>query len=114
MNPREFVRAVLRDDLTARQVVKDARRAGYAWSKATAPDFRWPRCRAVYAAVVELLALRAGENPPAWTKTVGAAPAPVFLMGKDSKTFRRFWQECAPEPLRKRNVFASPEYLDVL
>jgi hypothetical protein len=116
MNPRDFTLALLRNDLDARQVVKDAKRTGFSWSQAPAPDFNGPRGRAAYASVVELLALRAGHVPPSWTASVGAAPAPLFLVraAKRSKALRRESLATTPECMRKRNVFALSQYLDVL
>ena len=117
MNPRDLVLAVLReDDLDARQLVKDAKRTRYSWAEAPAPDFHWPRLRAVYASVVELLAVRAGQLAPAWTQQVAPAPAPVFLVrsAKTSRAMRRASLETTPESMRKRNVFALRDYLDVL
>src|ERR1700690_4400260 len=78
-SPRELVDAVLTDDAAARQLVKDAKREACEWANAPAPDFREPARRAVYAGVVELLAERAGEQPPAWVTGVAAAP---YLMGR--------------------------------
>jgi hypothetical protein len=116
MNPRELVSAVLRhDDLTARQFVKDAKRAGFSWEEAPAPDLSDDEThRAVYASLVELLAGRNGETAPAWTRHVGAAPKPVFLMGEKSFVLRAAYAEQSPSPLKSRNVIASPDYLDVL
>lgn len=117
MNPHDFTLALLRDDdLTARQLVKNAKRAGFSWSQAPAPDFAGCRTRAVYASVVELLASRAGHAPPSWTQQVGPAPEPVFLVksAKTSKAMRRASLESTPELLKKRNVFALRDYLDVL
>jgi hypothetical protein len=116
MKPRELLVAVLRhDDLTARQLVKDAAREGFAWSKAPPPDFPQRRAKAVYASLVELFASRAGEQPPAWTSTVEAAPAPVFLVkaAKQSRAMRRYSLTVTPEVLKKRNVFALGDYLAV-
>ena len=117
MNPRYFTLALLRDDdLDARQVVKDAKRASFSWSQAPAPDFTGRRVRAVYASVVELLALRAGHVPPPWVASVEAAPVPLFLLhdAKRSKVWRRESLATTPECMRKRNVFALRDYLDVL
>jgi hypothetical protein len=114
MNPHELVLAALRgDDLSVRQLVKDAARASFAWDNAPAPDFRYPRARAVYAGIVELLASRHGQLPPAWTRDVGAAPAPVFLVraAKRSPALRRVVEREAPAPLKKRNVLATAQYL---
>ena len=115
MDPRDFTLALLRgDDTAARQVVKDAKRVGFSWSQAPAPDFKGPRGRAAYASVVELLATRAGHVPPSWTASVEAAPAPIFLVCKESKVMRRESLATTPECMRKRNVFALSEYLNVL
>lgn len=117
MNPRELVLAALRgDDLSVRQVVKDAARASFSWADAPAPDFPYPRARAVYAAIVELLATRGGQPPPLWTRDVGAAPAPVFLVraAKRSPALRRTVERETPAPLMKRNVLATAQYLNLV
>jgi len=115
MNPRELVSAALRgDDLATRRVVKDAKRHAYSWSQAPAPDFADKTDRAVYASLVELLAERNGEAAPAWTRDVAAAPEPVFLMGGTSAVMRRACEANSPDALKRRNVMALPDYLDVL
>jgi hypothetical protein len=117
MNPRDLTVAVVRfNDLTARQLVKDAAREGFSWADAPAPDFRGPRLRAVYAALVELFADRQGKAPPGWTKDVGPAPKTVFLVraAKKSKAMRRLSEKQTPAPLKTRNVLALPGYLNVL
>jgi len=117
MVPRELVLAVLRhDDLSASQFVKDAKRAGFSWADAPAPDFAGPRARAVYAGLVELFAARQGRKPPEWTAAVGAAPAPVYLASgaRSSRAMRRVLEEDSPAPLKRRNVFAFGQCLDVI
>jgi hypothetical protein len=117
MNPRDLTLAALRgDDLSVRQYVKDAARVGFSWATAPAPDFSGPRARAVYASVVELLAWRANQPAPDWTDSVGSAPKPLFLVrhAKKSKALRRESMANTPTVLKKRNVFALRDYLDVL
>ncbi len=117
MDPRELVALVLRHhDLAASQVVKDATREGYSWADAPAPDFAGPRCRAVYAGLVELFAWRQGREPPSWTASVGPAPAPVYLSrdARASSLLRKWLEEDSPAPLKSRNVFAFGQCLDVL
>jgi hypothetical protein len=117
MNPRNLVLAALRgDDLSVRQYVKDAARAGFSWASAPPPDFGFPRARAVYASLVELLASRANETAPAWTSSVGGAPRPLFLVrqAKKSKALKHESMANTPEALTKRNVFALRDYLAVL
>ena len=117
MNPRELVVAVLRrDDLWARQLVKDALREGFCWADAPPPDFRGARARAVYAGLVELFAARNGQKPPEWTARVGAAPAAVYLVpgARKSKRTQRMVERDSPAPLKKRNVLATAQYLEVM
>lgn len=115
LDPRELTLAALRDDdLDVSQLVKDAVRAGYRWADAPPPDFPQRRLRAVYAALVELFAMRDGFHPPAWTKNVAPAPAPVYLMPgtRSSLAARRYSSLTTPSIMRARNVFAVRDYLD--
>jgi len=69
----------------------------------------------VSAALLELFAARRSEPPPAWTASVGRLDAPRFLMGGYEKAFPQWgeeWRREAPEPLKKRNLFASAEFLE--
>jgi hypothetical protein len=118
LNPRELVVAALRDiddsDLTVCQIIKDASRADFSWSDAPPPDFPYVRARAVYASLVELLAWRNGDDPPAWTRSIGPAPAPVFLVrsAKHCPFFLRLTL-MTPACMTERNVFALPDYMDL-
>lgn len=115
LDPRELTLGALRDDdLDVCQLVKDAVRAGYCWAEAPAPSFPQRRLRAVYAALVELFALRDGLQPPAWTKDVDPAPAPVYLMPgtRSSASLRRYSTLTTPVTMRRRNVYAVYDYLD--
>ena len=69
----------------------------------------------VSAALLELFAARRGELPPAWTSEVGGLDAPRYLMGGYEKKYARLaekWRSEAPEPLKRRNLFASAEFLE--
>jgi hypothetical protein len=69
---------------------------------------------AVSASLLELFALRRHQAVPTWTQTVGALAAPIFLL-KAARTMKRLRALCeaeAPEPLRKRNLYAPPNYLE--
>jgi hypothetical protein len=115
LDPLELTLGALRDDdLDVSQLVKDAVRAGYRWAEAPAPTFPQRRLRAVYAALVELFAMRDGFQPPAWTQDVEPAPAPVYLMPgtRSSARLRRYSTLTTPVTMRRRNVFAVRDYLD--
>ena len=68
---------------------------------------------AMAAALVELFAQRAGQLAPAWTDEVGPLLEPVFLLEAATrmKRLRALCESEAPEPLRKRGLYAPPDFL---
>ena len=116
MELRNLVNAILVGDLlTARQWVADARRERLNWGTLPSPTGFSDREMTVAAGLVELFAQRAGETPPSWTETVGAERQPVMLdpgLDRMPRSFARA-KVSGPEPLRKRNLFALPDFLDV-
>jgi hypothetical protein len=69
----------------------------------------------VSAALLELFASRRNQPPPAWTAEVGGLDAPRFLMAKYAKKYPYLgeqWRRESPAPLKKRNLFASAEFLE--
>lgn len=116
MEIRELVQAILTGDLlTARQWVADAQRNGLQWTSMPYPRELHGRELTVAAAITELLARRAGVDPPQWTESVGAEPAPLLLDPGLDQMPRSYAvaQSAGPEPLRKRNLVALPNFLDV-
>jgi hypothetical protein len=70
---------------------------------------------ALAAGLLELFAQRLNQPSPAWTQLVGALPEPLYLL-KAAHTLRRLRELCesqSPEPLRRRNLYASPNYLEM-
>ena len=113
----DLVHAILAGDLlTARQWVADARRERLRWPEFARPSGLDEREMAVAAGLAELLAARSGTDAPEWTAGVGAAQSePLFLdpgLEDMPRTLERTRRE-APEALRKRNLYASPDFLDV-
>jgi hypothetical protein len=116
MNLPELVYALLTGDLLAvRQCAADARRANVRWERLEQPPGLTDRELSVAAGVVELLASRSGGTPPSWTKTIGAAREPIVLDPGLERMPRSFAHAKAagPEPLRKRNLIALPDFMDV-
>jgi hypothetical protein len=69
---------------------------------------------AASASLLELFASRLGQQAPAWTKTIGPLPEPIFLL-KAAATMKHLRELCereSPEPLRKRGFYAPPNYLE--
>lgn len=114
MRLEDLVEALLsHDTLAARQWVIDAGRAHFDWSRVLVPTDRDPIPLAVAAGVAELLARRAGQEPPGWTKAVPALPEPFFLVRAAAKMprLRRVCEVEGPEPLRRRGLLAPPDFL---
>ncbi|MEQ8821999.1 MAG: hypothetical protein RLY93_17325 [Sumerlaeia bacterium] len=68
---------------------------------------------AAAAAVLELLCDRAGVTPPEWTRSVPALPEPFFAVAAAERMprLRALCLAESPEPLKKRNIFAPPDFL---
>jgi hypothetical protein len=116
MELHELVRALLTGDLlSARQYVADARRGNVDWSRLSPPSGYTEREMAVAAAIVELLATRNGSAPPPWTHAVGGLHEALILdpgLDRMPRSFARA-KAAGPEPLRRRNLIALPDFLDV-
>jgi hypothetical protein len=116
MELREIVLALLHyDALTARQWVADFMRSNQRWADVGRPEGMTGEQLALAAGVAELLAERAGESAPSWTGSVAASPRRIFLV-RAAETMPRLRKSCeedGPEPLRRRQLFAPPNFLRV-
>ena len=116
MDLRELVQALLAGDLlTARQCVADAQRARVSWAQIDQPNDMSSLETTVAAAIVELMAMRGGSEPPVWTAAVGALPEILVLDPGLEQMPRSFAHAkvAGPEPLRRRNLIALPDFLNV-
>ena len=114
MDLRDLVQALLQgESLRARQWVADAALCGLSWSELPSPEGLSPVGRAVAAGVVEMMASRAGQEPPPWAADVPASPTTVFLVraAETMPRLRRLCEEEGPYPLRSRRIIAPPEFL---
>jgi hypothetical protein len=116
MDIRELVHALLAEDLlTARQYVTDAQRNRVEWPRVEQPSGLDEREMSVAAAVVELLAARAGAEAPSWTANIGPVPELLVLDPRLECMPRSFARAKAtgPTALLKRNIVALPDFLEV-
>ena len=70
---------------------------------------------AIAAGLAELLSERAGASPPAWTSKVAGSREAVLLdpdLAAMPRTLRHALTE-GPEALRRRNIFAPRDFLDL-
>ena len=101
------------DALTVRQWVADAMRLPIHWPDVELPVGLAPDQLAVAAGVAELLAQRMGQQPPSWTEGAAASRTTIYLVRSASTMprLRMLCEEEGPEPLRRRHIFAPPEFL---
>lgn len=103
------------DLLSARQWVKDAYRAGVLFTDLPRPQGLDAQSLAAAASLAELLSGRAGQLPPPWTAEVPPAPEDVWLdRALERIPFLR--ERCltdSPPALKRRNVYALPDFLSV-
>jgi len=104
--------ALARDPLKVRSLAQDLVRSS-PLSSLERPANSSPEALIVAAALVELLAFRNHVPSPSWTDNVGGLETPFYLLNSaDGMPRLRAWCEAeSPEPLRRRKLFAPPDYL---
>lgn len=104
-----------RDDFHLRLSVQAWLRAQPHFAATPPPETDDRRILAAAAAVVELLAQRAHQEPPAWTAAVGALPEPFFAVAWAERPgfTRDLCLSESPEPFKRRNIFAPPNFLEM-
>ena len=106
--------ALERDALKVRSLTQELLRSKTSLTDLDRPTNAHPNVLAVAAGLLELLASRKHLVAPSWTAEVGAMDRPFFLLDAADRMPRlRAWCEAeAPEPLRRRGLFAPPDFLD--
>ncbi len=111
----ELAKAALnRHSLELRQYVLNLSSAYPDFGVIPEPIFDSPMHRTTAGAILELLAERRGQEAPAWTTTVAALPMPFYLL-ESALTMPRLKVLCetqSPLPLRRRGLFAPPQFLE--
>jgi capsid protein len=106
--------ALERRSLELRELVLEISRWHPDLSVLPTPTVQDTRARAIAAGIVEVLAERRGQVAPVWTKLEGATE-PFFLVAA-AETMPRLRMMCeqdAPLPLKKRNLYAPANFLEV-
>ena len=107
--------ALQRDGLHLRSLVQDFVRDHPQFTTIPRPQIDDQQSLGTAAALLELLAQRTGQPAPGWTQEIGAVPEPVFLLEATAR-MRRLRALCeteAPEPLRKRGLYAPPDFTHI-
>jgi hypothetical protein len=105
--------ALQRDNLRLRSLAQDLLRSDIRLAQVPRPRTDDQRVLAIAAALLELLAERSGQPAPAWTSNVGAIPEPMFLLEAATrmKRLRTLCETSSPMPLKKRQLYAPPDFL---
>jgi hypothetical protein len=102
------------DALEVRSLTQDWLRTSPAFAEEQPPVSGDRRIWAVAAGILELLAARYGQEAPTWTSAVGPLADPLYVVASAHRSARlreRVERE-SPAPLRMRNIFAPPGYLE--
>jgi hypothetical protein len=105
--------ALARDHLRLRSLTHDLLRQHEKLAELTSPATASAQVLSVAAGLVELLALRRQEPAPEWVEAVGPLKEPFYLLeaARHFKHLRRLCETESPEPLRRRNLLAPPDFL---
>jgi hypothetical protein len=106
--------ALAGDTMKLRSLTQDFLRQPERLVDAPPPGTSDKVVQVVAAALIELLALRRQESAPAWALEIGATNPPLYLVqaSQQMSRLRRLCETESPEPLRRRNVFAPPTFLE--
>ena len=54
------------------------------------------------------------QTPPSWTKEIGALQEPFYLLqsAEKMKRLRLLCETQSPEPMRRRHLYAPPNFLE--
>ncbi|MFM9960535.1 MAG: hypothetical protein ACKV2Q_04845 [Planctomycetaceae bacterium] len=105
--------AVCRDNLWLRGAVQEFIRLRPCLVDVGKPDTDNEFELVVAAGIMELLAIRISQVAPSWTAEVGGLSEPFFLVTAAERMpyTRHLCEQESPEPLRKRNLLAPPQFL---
>ena len=102
------------DSLLLRSLTQDFLRERSRLGEYPRPSTTDRRVLAVAASLIELFAMRRQQNPPQWTKDVEPLPEPIFLLKSVAgmARLRALCETQSPEPLRRRGLYAPPNFLE--
>ena len=105
--------ALQHQSLRLRSLAQELLQTDLPLTSISRPQTEDPRLLALAAGLLELLALHTNQAAPTWTDEIGGSPEPFFLLqaALRMKRLRDLCERESPEPLRKRNLYAQPDFL---
>ena len=108
----EVVSAILNDEgLVPRQWAVDCARERVRWDLLKKPSEMTGDPLSIAASLVELMAERAGVSSPSWTAEIPGLQEPLYLVPANMKRSRAVAEKEGPMALRRRRIYAMPDYL---
>jgi hypothetical protein len=106
--------ALAGDTFALRSLYQDMIREKQKVEECARPQTDDVRILAAAASLIELLAQRTGQNPPAWAAKIGPLPEPIYLVpsAKVMKHLRTLCENESPPALYKRGFYAPPNFLE--
>ena len=93
------------------ELLRDTRLGKIQLSKIAQPSLPDHDKLALCAALVEHIASQVGRDAPHWTKDIGVAITPTYLVKFGLPKMKAFYESEAPEPFRRHGFFAPAGYL---
>ncbi len=112
---RELAEAAISgDNFALRSLYQDFIRESPRLSEYPKPQISDKRILAAAASMIELLAERTKQTPPAWTADIGPLEEPIYLVpsAKTMKWLRILCENQSPASLHKRGFYAPPNFLE--
>lgn len=105
--------ALRRDALELRSLVQEFLRDQPELVAVSRPQTEDQEILGIAAGLIELLAQRSGQAAPSWTSEIGPMPKPFVMLEAATrmKWLRALCEAESPEPLRKRGLYAPPDFL---
>jgi len=106
--------ALAGDALKLRGLVQDLLSQTARLADSARPTSSDPLLCVIAAGLIELLAERRHESAPTWATQIGATHPPIYLVkaAHHMPRLRRLCESESPGPLRRRNLFAPPTFLE--
>lgn len=106
--------AISGDNFALRSLYQDFVRESPRFSECPDPQISDTRVLAAAASLIELLAERSKQAPPAWAAEVGPLQEPIYLVpsARTMKHLRTLCEKQSPKSLRKRGFYAPPNFLE--
>jgi hypothetical protein len=104
--------ALERDNFHLKCLVQELWQEKRLLTECPKPETNNPQILSLAAGLVELLATQWKQIPPSWTKDIEGVSDFLAKHADDMKNLPSLCETESPEPLRKRNLYVPPNFLE--